>query len=160
MWRATWYAHKNPLQVGNVTLARTAKGKKGIFCCPFLKSITHYLMAVTYQDSLGSNLWLGSQRHHIPAHPRHPVVRHDVLFHYDINNHSIIVWLHNSYQETQKSIELFMVHNDNEWHLWIRFLVFSGLHMSFFLRPSGKKSTANNLVPKFIFFFFLIQANI
>lgn len=46
-----------------------------------------------------------------------------------------------------------MVHNDNEWRLWIRFLVLDELHMPFFFRPPGEKKTAaNNLVPKLIIF--------
>lgn len=79
--------------------------EKGFFCCCLLKSIRYYLMSVTLPRHPGFRLVTQKPKMPYPiTSPIYapcllPYIRCDALFHCDINNHSIIVWVHTSYQE-------------------------------------------------------------
>lgn len=92
--------------MGNITHARTAKGKRFLLLLPSEKY--QILSDVSHTKQPG---FKGvSQKPKIPhpitspiyALPFPPYIRCDALFHCDINNHSIIVQVHTSYQEIKK----------------------------------------------------------
>lgn len=83
--------------------------EKASFVAPFWKVSNNIWCLSLYQDTLDSNLWLRSQRPHPISSPMHapplsPCIRCDALFHCDSNNHTIIVWVHTSYQEIKKNL--------------------------------------------------------